>query len=147
MTLSFFDELVCETAMELARFRSVPLVLRGVTTGVDRDLYLEVLAGTYHTLRQTNRLTESALSRCGETDGLLGSWLGGHLVAEKSQEERILDDIRALGGDPQELRRSPPPQAVMAMASYATEWRRPRPLPATHGRWTVPRCRRKSGHR
>ncbi|HIJ61941.1 MAG TPA: hypothetical protein HPQ04_04540, partial [Rhodospirillaceae bacterium] len=119
MTLSFFDELVCETAMELARFRSVPLVLRGVTTGVDRDLYLDVLAGTYHTQRQTNRLTEQAISRCGEADSLLESWLRAILVAEKNQEDRILDDIRVLGGDPNRVQRSQPPRAVVAMATYA----------------------------
>lgn len=119
MGLSFFDELVCETAVEQAKFRAIPIILRAASNGVDRTAYLDFLAVAHDLIRQSNRLTQSALSRCDETDGLLRTWLQDQLAADSRHEEWLLDDLGAFGGDPDLARRAAPSQAVAALAAYA----------------------------
>lgn len=119
MSLSFYDQIVCETAVEQAKFRAIPLILRAVTLGVERDLYLRFLASAYHHVRHTCPLLGLALSRCGEEDAPLRAGLLAYLEEEKGHEEWILDDIRALGGDAEAARSALPPFPVRMMVAYA----------------------------
>lgn len=119
MSLSFYDQIVGETAVEQEKFRAIPLILRAVTLGVDRDLYLNFLASAYHHVRHTCPLLGLALSRCGEADTPLRAGLLAYLDEEKGHEAWILDDIRALGGDAETVRRILPPFPVRMMVAYA----------------------------
>ncbi len=119
MSLSFHDQLVRDTAAEEAEFRAIPLIRRAIASGVDRDLYLNFLACAYHHVRHTCPLLGLALSRCGEDDGIYRSGLLVYLDEEKGHEAWILDDIRALGGDADAVRRTLPPLAVRMMVAYA----------------------------
>ncbi len=120
MSLSFYEQVVCATAVEQARFRAIPLILRAVTLGVDRDLYLGFLASAYHHVRHTCPLLGLALSRCGEADAPLRAGLLTYLDEEKGHEAWILDDIRALGGDAEAVRQAAAPFPVRMMVAYAT---------------------------
>jgi len=120
MSLSFYAQLGCETAIEKAHFHAIPLILRAVASGVDRDLYLKFLASAYHHVRQTCPLLGLALSRCGEEDAPLRAGLLAYLDEEKGHEAWILDDIRALGGDAEAVRTTLPAFPVRMMVAYAT---------------------------
>ncbi|MDR3517730.1 MAG: iron-containing redox enzyme family protein [Azospirillaceae bacterium] len=119
MTLSFYQHLVLETALDQARFRAIPLILRAVTLGVDRDLYLAFLANAYHHVRHTCPLMGLALSHCREDDAAYRAGLLDYVMEEKGHEAWILEDIAALGGDPRHVVERTAPFAVRMMVAYA----------------------------
>ena len=119
MSLSFHQQLVQQTAADEAAFRAIPVILRAVTLGVDRDLYVDFLASAYHHVRHTCPLLGLALSRCDLDDAAYRAGLLAYLDEEKGHEEWILDDIRALGGDADRVRQTLAPLAVRVMVAYA----------------------------
>jgi len=119
MSPSFYDQLVHETAADEAGFRAIPIILRAVTFGVERDLYVEFLASAYYHVRHTCPLLGLALSRCDLDDSAYRAGLLAYLDEEKGHEDWILDDIRALGGDADRVRRTLAPLAVRVMVAYA----------------------------
>lgn len=119
MTLSFHDQLLQETAKEMMAFTSIPLVTRAVAHGVERQLYLDFLACAYHHVKHTCPLLGLALSYCGEEDKVYRAGLLAYLDEEKGHEEWILDDIAAMGGNPEAVRVTLAPLPVRMMVAYA----------------------------
>lgn len=119
MSRSFYEQLVGDTAAECGAFMAIPLIRRTIAQGVDRALYLDFLASAYHHVKHTCPLLGLALSRCGEDDGDYRAGLLAYLDEEKGHEDWILDDIRALGGDADRVRRTLAPLAVRVMVAYA----------------------------
>ena len=118
MSLSFYEQLVRDTAAECKAFMSIPLIQRAVTHGVSRALYLSFLTSAYHHVKHTCPLLGLALSRCGEGDAPYRAGLLAYLDEEKGHEEWILDDIVALGGDRGIVRAGLAPFPVRMMVAY-----------------------------
>jgi len=119
MRVSFYEQLLRETADEREGFMAIPVIRHAVAEGVTRQLYLSFLGCAYHHVKHTCPLLGLALSRCGEADGIYRAGLLAYLDEEKGHEEWILNDIEALGGDRQSVRNALAPFAVRMMVAYA----------------------------
>jgi pyrroloquinoline quinone (PQQ) biosynthesis protein C len=118
--MTLFDRLLAETEAERNRFLGLPIIRRARDEGVPAELYLAFLGQAYHHVRQTCPLLGLALSRCGEKDRAYREGLIGYIDEEMGHEDWILDDIAALGGNADAVRRGRPGIPCRAMVAYAT---------------------------
>lgn len=116
--MRLYDRLLAETHPQKAAFLRLPLIQEAVAKGVGRPLYLAYLAEAYHHVKETCPLLGRALSRCGEADRPLREALIDYIAEERGHEAWILEDIAALGGDPDKVVADGPSPAVEAMVGY-----------------------------
>lgn len=115
--MTTYDRLNSETAEELGRFLSIPLVRNALESGGSRELYLSFLAQAYHHVKHTARLMGFAAAQTDDEE--LQDALIEYLNEERGHEKWILDDIRALGGDPEMVANGKPGRACQVMVGYA----------------------------
>lgn len=116
-TMKFHELLVRETAKSREAFLSIPLVRHATRVGAPRGLYLAFLAEAYHHVRHTFPLLALAASRT--SDERYQDALVEYMREERGHEKWILDDIRALGGDPDAVRNGRGGPACRTMVGYA----------------------------
>jgi len=116
--MSFYEQLVADTTDSRDAFLSIPLVLNTLRNGATRSLYLDFLAEAYHHVKHTFPLLALAASRT--SDERYQDALVEYMEEERGHEKWILDDIRALGGDPDAVRdgQGGPPCRIMVGYSY-----------------------------
>ncbi len=120
MTSPFlYDRLVAETAPDRAAFQQIPVIRDAIQGRVDLSLYLRYLEQAYHHVRHTCPLMGAALSRCGSSDDRYSKALLDYLEEERGHEQWILDDIAALGGDPDRVAAGDGNAATRIMVGYA----------------------------
>jgi len=92
-------------------------------------LYPEYLAALYDIARGAVPLMERALERCCVLEAVgdpvappLGEFLERHIPEERGHDQWLLDDIAALGADPEAVRRRVPVAAVAAMNGAQLWW-------------------------
>jgi pyrroloquinoline quinone (PQQ) biosynthesis protein C len=115
--MSFYEELVAETAASREAFLSIPLVRNTIRNGASRSLYLDFLTEAYHHVKHTFPLLALAASRT--SDERYQDALIEYMEEERGHEKWILDDIRALGGDPDGVRDGQGGPACRIMVGYA----------------------------
>jgi pyrroloquinoline quinone (PQQ) biosynthesis protein C len=115
--MSFYEQLVAETADSRDAFLSIPLVLSTLRNGAPRSLYLDFLAEAYHHVKHTFPLLALAASRT--LDERYQDALVEYMAEERGHEKWILNDIRALGGDPDTVRHGQAGPACRIMVGYA----------------------------
>jgi pyrroloquinoline quinone (PQQ) biosynthesis protein C len=115
--MSFYEQLAAETADSRNAFLSIPLVLNTLRNGASRSLYLDFLAEAYHHVKHTFPLLALAASRT--TDERYQDALVEYMEEERGHEKWILNDIRALGGDPDPVRHGQGGPACRIMVGYA----------------------------
>jgi pyrroloquinoline quinone (PQQ) biosynthesis protein C len=115
--MSFYEKLVAETADSRDAFLSIPLVRATIRNGASRSLYLDFLAEAYHHVRHTFPLLALAASRT--SDERYQDALVEYMEEERGHEKWILNDIRALGGDPDAVRDGQAGPACRIMVGYA----------------------------
>jgi pyrroloquinoline quinone (PQQ) biosynthesis protein C len=115
--MSFYEQLVTETADCRDAFFSIPLVRSTIRNGASRSLYLDFLAEAYHHVKHTFPLLALAASRT--SDGRYQDALVEYMEEERGHEKWILNDIRALGGDPDAVRDGQGGPACRIMVGYA----------------------------
>ena len=116
--MSFYEQLVAETADSRDAFLSIPLVRNTLRSGATRGLYLDFLAEAYHHVKHTFPLLALAASRT--SDERYQDALVEYMEEERGHEKWILSDIRALDGDPDAVRdgRGGPACRIMVGYSY-----------------------------
>jgi len=120
--MSFYEHLVAETADSRDAFLAIPLVRSTLRNGAPRSLYLDFLAEAYHHVKHTFPLLASAASRT--SDERYQDALVEYMEEERGHEKWILNDIHALGGDPDAVRHGqggPACRIMVGYAYYATE--------------------------
>jgi len=120
--MSFFDDLVAETAAERADFAAIPQIRDGLRGRITRETYVAYLAQAYHHVRHTvplMRLTQARLE-CGH--GRYRTALDDYIAEETGHEQWILNDIRAAGGDPDQTVSNGPNAATEIMVAYAYDF-------------------------
>lgn len=118
-SMSFYETLVAATTPDRQAFLSIPLIGKAVAEGVDMPLYLSFLTSAYHHVRYTVPLLHAALAACQSADAILAEGLRHYVEEEIGHDEWILNDITALGGDAEAVRRARSPLAVRAMVATA----------------------------
>src|SRR5882757_8138975 len=115
--MSFYEQLVAETAEGRDAFLSIPLVLNTLQNGASRGLYLDFLAEAYHHVKHTFPLLALASSRT--SDECYQDALVEYMEEERGHEKWILDDIREVGGDPDAVRVGAPGLPCQIMVGYS----------------------------
>jgi len=99
------------------RLPLIPLVRSTLRSGASRSLYLDFLAEAYHHVKHTFPCwpwPPHALRTCAIQDALVE-----YMEEERGHEQWILNDIRALGGDPDMVREGQGGPACRIMVGYA----------------------------
>lgn len=115
--MSFYDRLMDETSKDRESFIAIPIVQHAIRNGAPRGLYLEFLTQAYHHVKHTFPLMALAASRTA--DERYQDAMVEYMEEERGHEKWILDDIRAIGGDPNEVRSGAPGIPCQIMVGYA----------------------------
>jgi len=115
--MSFYEQLVAETVDSRDAFLSNPLVQSTIRNGASRSLYLDFLTEAYHHVKHTFPLLALAASRT--SDERYQDALVEYMEEERGHEKWILNDIRAIGGDPETVRAGQGGPACRIMVGYA----------------------------
>jgi pyrroloquinoline quinone (PQQ) biosynthesis protein C len=117
--MSFYDRLILATERERATLISVPIIQRALRGDVSREQYLAFLGQAYHHVKHTVPLLMACGSRLPDRLASLRSAIVRYVGEENGHDEWILDDIRAAGGNPDEVRAAVPAAATELMVAYA----------------------------
>jgi len=117
--MSFYQELLDQTAPQRIDFIAIGLITHVVENGVSRDVYADFLDQAYHHVRHTCPLLQAASERCGAEDEIYKQALKEYIKEEEGHDEWILNDIRGLGFDDQAVRNGQARLACRAMVSHA----------------------------
>ena len=117
--MSAFQQLLQQTAPARQAFIALPLIQDVLRNGASKDLYLDFLGQAYHHVGSTAPLLALAAARCGPQDRLYQSALFEYIAEERGHELWILEDIQAVGGDPEQVRRSAPRFPCKVMVGHA----------------------------
>jgi pyrroloquinoline quinone (PQQ) biosynthesis protein C len=117
--MSNFQQLMQKTAPARQQFMEIPLIQEVVRKGASKDLYLDFLTQAYHHVKCTAPLLASAAGRCSVDDYVYQAALFEYIDEERGHELWILEDINALGGDAEEVRRSAPRLPCKLMVGHA----------------------------
>ena len=117
--MSNFQELMQETAPARQQFIEIPLIQEVLRKGAAKELYLEFLTQAYHHVKYTAPLLALAAGRCSAEDHVYQAALFDYIEEERGHEMWILEDINALGGDAEEVRRSAPQLPCKLMVGHA----------------------------
>jgi pyrroloquinoline quinone (PQQ) biosynthesis protein C len=128
--VSILDRLIDDT---VATLLADPVFGRIFDGTASRELYLRYLTQTYHYVKQTQvQLRAGAHALSTDPDPVrraLGERFQRHAEEEASHDRWVLDDIRAVGGDPEAAQREEPCSAVRAyLAMTAFLWQSRHPL-------------------
>ncbi len=119
VAMTFYDDLVKETAPERAQFQNIALIRHVMANGATKDLYLDFLTQAYHHVKHTIPLLNLATICCSDADASYKKSLKIYMDEEAGHDEWILDDIAALGGDSSGVRNGQGRLACRAMVSHA----------------------------
>jgi long-subunit acyl-CoA synthetase (AMP-forming)/pyrroloquinoline quinone (PQQ) biosynthesis protein C len=117
-TFRLFDRLVLRTLPARAGLLRVPQIRAGLAGNISRATYSAYLAQAYHHVRHTVPLMQEARARLGHRPALVAA-LDEYIEEETGHEHWILNDIAALGNDPQRAIALGPSPATKAMVDHA----------------------------
>lgn len=116
--MSYYDRLLRETAIDREEFRVMPMVQTIITEGMSRQDYLGFLEQIYHIVWHFVPTIAAAAARCGDDRRDVRYALYDHIEQEKEHETWVLNDIEAVGGDPDIVRKSLPIAPIQALIGY-----------------------------
>jgi pyrroloquinoline quinone (PQQ) biosynthesis protein C len=117
--MSAIQQLLQQTASARQTFIGLSLIQDVLRNGASKELYLDFLGQAYHHVRSTAPLLALAAARCRPEDHLYQSALFEYIAEERGHELWILEDIHAVGGDPEQARRSAPRFPCKVMVGHA----------------------------
>lgn len=115
---SFFIQLLESTDTSRKMLEAVPRMDRMIHQGLDRNDYLALLEDLYHVVWCFCPVMGSAASRLGDDYRDIRYLLYDKIAEEKGHEEWVLNDIRAIGGDVDQVRNSTARTPVDAFLGY-----------------------------
>jgi pyrroloquinoline quinone (PQQ) biosynthesis protein C len=115
---SFFIDLLEATDTSRKLLEAVPRMDRMIHQGLTREDYLELLADLYHVVWHFCPVMGSASSRLDDDFRDVRFLLYEKIAEEKGHEEWVLNDIRALDGDIDRVRKSSMRTPVEAFIGY-----------------------------
>ena len=119
MSIPFFQRLQQETSSSRNELISIPLIQEALRGEVTRAQYLAFLGQAYHHVKHTVPLLMACGSRLGSENELLKKAIVEYVEEEYGHEQWILDDIKAAGGNPYQVKNAQPNIATETMVAYA----------------------------
>ena len=117
--MAAYQELVHKTTTARQSFVELPLIREVLQNGASKVLYLDFLGQAYHHVKHTAPLLGLAAARCRSEDHLYQAALFQYIEEEHGHELWILEDIAALGGNPDAARRGSPRLPCKVMVGHA----------------------------
>jgi len=115
----FHDRLLAETESERADLLAIPFIQHGWRGELSLASYRAFLGQAYHHVKHTTPLLMACGSRVSHEKEWLRDAMAEYVEEEVGHQEWILNDIRACGGDPEQVRSEPPGVATELMVAYA----------------------------
>jgi pyrroloquinoline quinone (PQQ) biosynthesis protein C len=125
---SVYERLNAATAAARAKFMDLPLVQSVLgpapqggglaDSGLLLPIYRRYLRESYHHVRVASQTYALAGSRIPDEDEPIRRWLLTHAMEEYGHHDWILSDLKALGIDPESVRRSKPSPPCAALVGY-----------------------------
>ncbi len=120
--LNFFADLVTRTDEDRRAFETHPVLMDAVANGMTVERYRRLLLELYHVVWHFNPVCASAASRMGTPgdDALqpIRHFLYAHMHAETGHEGWLLNDLQAIGVEPEVARAHPPSVHTLALNGY-----------------------------
>lgn len=115
----FYDQLLAATEAERQALLEVPFVRHGWNGELSLESYRAFLVQAYHHVKHTTPLLMACGSRIPHGKEWLRDAMAEYIEEEVGHQEWILNDIRACGGDADQVRDSVPDAAAELMVAYA----------------------------
>jgi pyrroloquinoline quinone (PQQ) biosynthesis protein C len=116
--MGFYETLAAETAPIRAAFPEAPMVKKILTQGLNRAQYTAFLGHLYHVVWHFCPTMAAAASRCGDDLKAVRYALYHDVAEEQGHEAWVLEDVAAVGGDPEKVRAMMPAPPIQAMIGY-----------------------------
>jgi pyrroloquinoline quinone (PQQ) biosynthesis protein C len=116
---NFFDQLQTATQSARESMLAIPQLVRGAQGNISRDAYIAFLTQAYHHVKHTVPLLMACGSRLPMEKEWLREAIGDYIDEETGHQEWILNDLRACGTDPEQVRCGIPHPATELMVAYA----------------------------
>jgi len=120
--MSFFDELQGRAASARAELFAIPVIRDCLAGRVTRDQYLAFLTEAYHHVKHTVPLMMMCGARLSDERDWLRGAIARYIAEEAGHEAWILNDIAAMGGDPEAVRTSAPGLATELMVANVYDY-------------------------
>lgn len=116
--MTVYEKILEQTATEREAFSNLPLIRYILSDGMPREAYLEFLEQLYHVVWHFCPAMAAAASHCGDDRKTLRYALYHQIDEEKGHEEWVLNDIVAMGGDPELIKSRLAAPQIQAMIGY-----------------------------
>lgn len=104
--MTFYQQLLAETAEERSVLMSLPLIVQGAKGKISLDTYRAFLTQAYHHVKHTTPLLMACGGRLSGEYEWLRTAIGEYIEEEMGHQEWVLNDIAATGGDKEAVRHS-----------------------------------------
>lgn len=104
--MSFYQQLLAETATERNALMSLPLIVQGAQGNITLETYRAFLTQAYHHVKHTTPLLMACGGRLSGEYEWLRTAIGEYIEEEMGHQEWVLNDIEAAGGDKEAVRHS-----------------------------------------
>lgn len=116
--MSFFIELIERSDENRRAIEATPRVQAMMRSGLTLPEYRAFLHDLYHVVLNFCPVMQAAAPRCDATLAAVRRELEERIGEEAGHEEWVMDDVRAVGGDPDHVRSTPPSPPVQAMIGF-----------------------------
>ena len=104
--MSFYQQLLAETAAERNTLMSLPLIVQGAQGNITLETYRAFLTQAYHHVKHTTPLLMACGGRLSGEYEWLRTAIGEYIEEEMGHQEWVLNEIEAAGGDKEAVRHS-----------------------------------------
>lgn len=116
--MSFFIELIERSDENRRAIEGTPRVQGMMRSGLTLPEYKAFLHDLYHVVLNFCPVMQSAAPRCDASLAAVRRELEERIGEEAGHEEWVIEDVRAVGGDPDHVRATPPSPPVQAMIGF-----------------------------
>jgi hypothetical protein len=116
--LPFFADLVLRTDEARRDFETHPVVLDAVANGMSIERYRKLRLELYHVVWHFNPVCAAAASRVPDAQRQVRYFLYEHMHEESGHEEWVMNDLEAVGVQPDDTRGYQPSVHVLGLTGY-----------------------------
>lgn len=116
--MSFFITLIEQSDENRRAIESTARVQQMMRSGLSLPEYRGFLHDLYHIVLNFCPVMQAAAPRCGDSLAAVRRELEERISEEAGHEEWVMEDVRAVGGNPDHVRATPPSPPVQAMIAF-----------------------------
>ncbi|MFT6270803.1 MAG: pyrroloquinoline quinone (PQQ) biosynthesis protein C [Alphaproteobacteria bacterium] len=117
--MKLYDRLLNETSAEKDYLMSAPIIQKCFTGDINQHDYIGFLSQAFHHVKHTVPLLMAVGTRLSDSQEWIREAVAEYIEEEIGHQEWILNDIKAAGGNKEQVRNSQPAFETELMVSYA----------------------------